>query len=100
MPFKETDISQTVKEICDNDEEFASMYTQEKYDVSKIQISFGGYIEEIIECKSREVNSKVFETLKERGIDTEKAIDCASWCELACVGEVYEGDSFEASILD
>jgi len=100
MPFKEIDVSQTVKEICDNDNEFASIYTQGKYDVVKIQISFGGYTEEIIECKVREVNSKVFEALKERRVDTEKAIDCASWCELACVGETYDGGSFEITILD
>lgn len=27
-------------------------------------------------------------------VDAGQAIDAASWCELACIGEVYQGDDF------
>lgn len=45
-----------------------------------------------------DINNKVYETLTKYGIDEIKAIDCASWCELASYGESYNEDNFDAYI--
>ena len=45
-----------------------------------------------------DINNKVYETLTKYGIDEIKAIDCASWCELASYGESYNEDNFDVYI--
>lgn len=45
-----------------------------------------------------DINNKVYETLTKYGIDEIKAIDCASWCELANYGESYNEDNFDVYI--
>jgi hypothetical protein len=45
-----------------------------------------------------DINNKVYETLTKYGIDEIKAIDCASWCELASYGESYNEDNFSVYI--
>lgn len=45
-----------------------------------------------------DINNKVYETLTKYGIDEIKAIDCASWCELASHGESYNEDNFSVYI--
>lgn len=34
------------------------------------------------------------------GQDPQTAIDASSWCELACIGEVYEHDKFTVEIVE
>ena len=45
-----------------------------------------------------EMHDKVFDTLYNNGIEEEKAIDCASWCELACDGESYNEEDFDVYV--
>jgi len=41
----------------------------------------------------------VFDTLTDKyDIPTEDAIDAESWCELAYVGEVYQGEDFRITV--
>lgn len=41
----------------------------------------------------------VYEYLTHRfGLEHEEAESAVSWCELACIGECYEGDGFEILI--
>lgn len=44
---------------------------------------------------AREINEVVHGTLTKHGVDEETAIDCASWCELATVGESYNEENFD-----
>lgn len=50
------------------------------------------------ESDMNEINAKVYNTLTKYGIEEEKAIDCASWCELACDGESYNEDDFDVYV--
>lgn len=45
-----------------------------------------------------EINEKVYEILTKNGINDEAAIDCASWCELACDNESYNTDLFDVYV--
>ncbi len=38
--------------------------------------------------------------MRATGNDHEKSANAAAWCELACIGETYEGDGFEIEITD
>lgn len=46
------------------------------------------------ESDMNQINAKVYNTLTKYGIEEEKAIDCASWCELAQAGECYSEENF------
>ena len=41
----------------------------------------------------------IYEDLDDR-FGTEECIEAASWCELATVGERYEGDGFEIEMME
>lgn len=45
-----------------------------------------------------EMHDKVFDYLYDNGIDELKAIECASWCELACDGESFNEEEFDVYI--
>ncbi|MCM1061229.1 MAG: hypothetical protein NC452_13210 [Eubacterium sp.] len=45
-----------------------------------------------------DINRTVYDTLTQYGIDVETAIDCASWCELAPVGDSYSTDELDVYI--
>lgn len=45
-------------------------------------------------------SNSLYELLTKYGIDNETAINVESWCEIATVGEVYDGDGFSVEILD
>ncbi len=47
-----------------------------------------------------DINETVFGTLYDWGIDEEIAIDCASWAELAAIGESYNLDYLDVYIED
>lgn len=44
------------------------------------------------------MHDKVFDVLYRNGIEDEKAIDCASWCELAVDGETYNEEEFDVYV--
>ena len=49
----------------------------------------------IVETKNnhRDINEMIYETLSEWfDVDDETRVNIACWCELACVGDVYETD--------
>ena len=41
----------------------------------------------------------IYEDLNDR-FETEECIEAAAWCELAAVGEWYEGDGFEIEMME
>lgn len=45
-------------------------------------------------------SNNLYELLTEYGIDNETAINVESWCEIATIGEIYDGDGFSIEILD
>lgn len=45
-----------------------------------------------------DINTKVYNTLYEYGINEEVAIDCSSWCELAESGENYNTEEFDVYV--
>lgn len=45
-----------------------------------------------------DMHDKIFDTLYRNGIEEEKAIDCASWCELAVDGEAYMENDFDVYV--
>lgn len=45
-----------------------------------------------------DMHDKVFDALYCNGIEEEKAIDCASWCELAVDGETYNEEEFDVYV--
>ena len=47
-----------------------------------------------------DINESIYNTLTAWGIDEEIAIDCASWGELAGIGESYNMDDFDLYIDD
>lgn len=47
---------------------------------------------------SSEINDVVFSTMTAWGISEDIAIDCASWAELATVGESYALNNFDLYI--
>lgn len=47
-----------------------------------------------------DINESIYNTLTAWGIDEEIAIDCASWGELAGIGESYNIDDFDLYIDD
>jgi len=49
---------------------------------------------------SKEVHDIVYNTLTRYGIDTFQAIECASWCEIAPIGESYNEENFDVYIED
>lgn len=46
----------------------------------------------------KDINSIVYETLSNNGIVDELAIDCASWCELAPIGDSYSEEDFDVYV--
>lgn len=46
----------------------------------------------------KEINETVYSVLEKYGVDTETAIDCACWCELATNGESYNEENFDVYI--
>ena len=50
---------------------------------------------------AKEKHYVVAETLEEYGLaDTQEAIEASSWCELACVGDEYEGEKFTIEVIE
>lgn len=47
-----------------------------------------------------DINESIYNTLAAWGIDEEIAIDCASWGEIAEIGESYNMDDFDLYIDD
>ncbi len=47
---------------------------------------------------AREINKNIFHTLTRYGVDEETAIDCASWGELATIGESYNTENFDVYV--
>lgn len=47
-----------------------------------------------------DINESIYNALTAWGIDEEIAIDCASWGELAGIGESYNMDDFDLYIDD
>ena len=45
-------------------------------------------------------NEKVYDTLTQNGIDVERAIECASWVELAEYGESYNEEDFDVYVSE
>ncbi len=45
-------------------------------------------------------SNNLYELLTKYGIDDETAINVESWCEVATIGEIYDGDGFSIEILD
>lgn len=49
----------------------------------------------------KEKHYRVAELLEEHGLaDTQEAIEASSWCELAEIGEVYDGDKFTIEVVE
>lgn len=49
---------------------------------------------------ARDINSFVYNTLMDYGIDEKLAIDCASWAEIADYGDSYNERDFDVYIED
>lgn len=49
------------------------------------------------DCKAFD---KVYGLVMEITDDARKAINASSWCELACVGEIYDDDDFTIEVID
>lgn len=49
----------------------------------------------------KEKHYRVAELLEEYELaDTQEAIEASSWCELAEIGEVYDGDKFTIEVIE
>lgn len=49
----------------------------------------------------KEKHYKVAELLEEHGLaDTQEAIEASSWCELAVIGDIYDGDRFTIEVIE
>lgn len=49
----------------------------------------------------KEKHYKVAELLEEYSLaDTQEAIEASSWCELATIGEIYDGEQFTIEIVE
>ena len=49
----------------------------------------------------KEKHYKVAELLEEYELaDTQEAIEASSWCELAEIGEVYDGEKFTIEVVE
>lgn len=60
-----------------------------------ISAGFTRYVSE------KEKHYKVAELLEEHGLaDTQEAIEASSWCELAEVGEVFDGEKFTIEVIE
>ncbi len=60
-----------------------------------ISAGFTRYIPE------KEKHYRVAELLEEHGLaNTQEAIEASSWCELAEIGEVYDGDKFTIEVVE
>lgn len=53
-----------------------------------------------VKKKEKDIKEAVYSRLTQYGIDEERAIECASWCELAIIGEGYYEDDFDVFICD
>lgn len=57
-------------------------------------------IAKYVKGNAYDINECIYNTLTAWGIDEEIAIDCASWGELAGIGESYNMDGFDLYIED
>ena len=55
-------------------------------------------IEKYVKEDPREINKTVYNFLTHYNIDEEIVIDCASFCELAIIGESYNTEDFDVYI--
>lgn len=55
-------------------------------------------ITKYVKGNMNEINETAYRTLTAFGVDKETAIDCASWAELATVGESYNLDYLDVYI--
>ena len=46
----------------------------------------------------KDIHEKVYDMLTSNGIDHERAVDCASWTELATDGETYNEERFDTYV--
>ena len=58
--------------------------------------SLAKYVKE----NANDINETVFRTLYAWGVKEETAIECASWAELAAIGESYNTDDLDVYIED
>ena len=61
-----------------------------------------GHVTEVTCCEKspRKINKRIFEILTENGIETETAIDCASWCEIADADDSYNAENFVVYVAE
>lgn len=57
-------------------------------------------IAKYVRGNTNDINECIYRTLTAWGIDEEIAIDCASWGEIAEIGESYNMDDFDLYIDD
>lgn len=62
-------------------------------------INFGGPIWRSLR-KADIDRQAVFALLTDHGVSDEEAVDADGWCDIACVGETYNGSSFTISIIE
>lgn len=55
-------------------------------------------IEKTLKENPSVINDTIYTILTHYGIDTETAIDCACWCELAIIGDSYNTDEFDVYV--